>query len=162
MKDPFIPNSQYSIGIFPICHGHLSTNYTWKTPIALPLVWYIGVIREFKVWLKFYITMTSQCVSNHQPHDCLLNRLFRPRSKETSVLRVTGLCAGNSPLTDEFPTQMASNAENVSIWWRHHDLRTCCVGCNNVLWYTVIYGGSIGPWLLVMQGTRTSASMLLV
>ena len=20
----------------------------------------------------------------------------------------------------EFPTQMASNAENVSIWWRHH------------------------------------------
>ena len=23
--------------------------------------------------------------------------------------------------TDEFPTQMASNAENVSIWWCHHD-----------------------------------------
>ena len=22
--------------------------------------------------------------------------------------------------TDEFPAQMASNAENVSIWWRHH------------------------------------------
>ena len=22
--------------------------------------------------------------------------------------------------TGEFPTQMASNAENVSIWWRHH------------------------------------------
>ena len=21
---------------------------------------------------------------------------------------------------DEFPAQMASNAENVSIWWRHH------------------------------------------
>ena len=21
----------------------------------------------------------------------------------------------------EFPAQMASNAENVSIWWRHHD-----------------------------------------
>ena len=24
--------------------------------------------------------------------------------------------------TGEFPTQMASNAENVSIWWRHHDI----------------------------------------
>ena len=36
-------------------------------------------------------------VSNHQPHDCLLNRVFRRRSKETSKLRVTGLCAGNSP-----------------------------------------------------------------
>ena len=59
-------------------------------------------------------------VSNHQPHDCLLNRLFRRRSKKTSKLRVTGLCAGNSPGTGEFPAQMASYAENVSIWWRHH------------------------------------------
>ena len=59
-------------------------------------------------------------VPNHQPHDCILNRLFRSRSKKTSKLRVTGLCAGNSPGTDEFPAQMASNAENVSIWWRHH------------------------------------------
>ena len=59
-------------------------------------------------------------VSNHQPHDCLLNRLFRLRSKKASKLRVTGLCVGNSPVTGEFPPQMASNAENVSIWWRHH------------------------------------------
>ena len=36
-------------------------------------------------------------VSNHQPHDCLLNRLFRRRSKKTSKLRVTGPCAVNSP-----------------------------------------------------------------
>ena len=36
-------------------------------------------------------------VSNHQPRGCLLNRLFTPRSKKTSKLRVTGLCAGNSP-----------------------------------------------------------------
>ena len=54
-------------------------------------------------------------VSNHQPHGCLLNRLLRRRSKKTSKLRVTGLCAG------EFPAQKASNAENVSIWWRRHD-----------------------------------------
>ena len=26
---------------------------------------------------------------------------------------------GNSPGTGEVPAQMASNAENVSIWWRH-------------------------------------------
>ena len=37
------------------------------------------------------------CVSNHQPHGCLLNRFFRRRSKKTSKLRVTGLCMGNSP-----------------------------------------------------------------
>ena len=59
-------------------------------------------------------------VSNHQPHGCLLNRLFRRKSKKTSKLRVTGLCAGNSPGTGEFPAQMASYVENVSIWWRHH------------------------------------------
>ena len=59
-------------------------------------------------------------VSNHQPHDCFLNRLFRLRSKKTSKLRVTGLCAGNSPEAGEFPAQMASNAENISIWWGHH------------------------------------------
>ena len=46
-------------------------------------------------------------ISNHQPHDCLLNRWFRRRSKKTPKLRVTGLCAGNTP-------------ENVSNWWRHH------------------------------------------
>ena len=55
-------------------------------------------------------------VWNHQPRDCLLNRLFRRRSKKTSKFRVTGLCVGNSPGTGEFLVQMASNAENVSIW----------------------------------------------
>ena len=61
-------------------------------------------------------------VSNHQPHHCLRNRLFRRRSKKTSKLRVTGLCAGKSPVTGEFPAQRASYVENVSIWWRHHEI----------------------------------------
>ena len=59
-------------------------------------------------------------VSNYQPRDYLLNRLSMYKSKEASKLRVTGLCAGNSPVTGEFHAQMDSNAENVSIWWRHH------------------------------------------
>ena len=59
--------------------------------------------------------------SNHRRIHCLINCWFRRRSKETSKLRVTGLCAGNSPVTGEFPAQRASNAENVFIWWRHHD-----------------------------------------
>ena len=33
-------------------------------------------------------------VSNHQPHDCFLKRLFRRRSKKTSKLRVTGFVWG--------------------------------------------------------------------
>ena len=59
-------------------------------------------------------------VSNHQPYDCLLNRSFSRKSKKTSKLRVTGLCTGNSPMTGEFPAQMASYAEidDVIMWMR--------------------------------------------
>ena len=67
----------------------------------------------WKVWMKstlyfaetWYYEITSPCnttllwlhngrdgVLNHQPHDCLLNRLFRHRSKKTSKIRVTGVC----------------------------------------------------------------------
>ena len=61
-------------------------------------------------------TMTD--VSNHRCLRCLLNCCFRHRSKRTSKLCITGLCAGNSLVTGEFPAQKACNAENV--WWRHH------------------------------------------
>ena len=73
------------------------------------------------VWILQWRHNEPDGVSNHQPHDCLPKRSFRHISKKTSKLRVTGLCEGNSPLTGEFPAQRASNAENASIWWRHHD-----------------------------------------
>ena len=70
-------------------------------------------------------------VSNHQPHNCLLNLLSKRRSKKTSKLRVTGLCAENSPVIGEFSAQRASEAENVSIWWRHHENITHeCIRCS--------------------------------
>ena len=74
------------------------------------------VTRSHDKWYRTRLTLqwrhnAHDSVSNHQPHDCLLNHLFRRRSKKTSKFRVTGLCAGNSPRTGEFPTQMASNAE---------------------------------------------------
>ena len=59
--------------------------------------------------------------SNHQPQYCLLNRSFRHRSKKTSKLRVTGFVRGMHRWPVNSPAQMASNAENVSFWWRHHD-----------------------------------------
>ena len=60
-------------------------------------------------------------VPNHRRLHCLLNRFFSRRSKKTSKLRVTGLCKGSPSVTDGFPSQRVSNAENVSIWWRHHE-----------------------------------------
>ena len=72
-------------------------------------------------------------VSNHQPHDCLLNRLFRRRWKKTSELCVTGLCEGNSrwPVNSPPKGLRASNAENVSNWWRHHDEGPELCACRN-------------------------------
>ena len=62
-------------------------------------------------------------LSNHRRRsNCLLKRLPRRRSQKTSKLRVNGLFEGNSPVTGEFLAQRASNAENVSIWWRYHVL----------------------------------------
>ena len=58
-------------------------------------------------------------VSSHRRLDALLNRLFRRRSKKTSNLRVTGFL-GEFAGDRQSPSQKASNAENVSIWWRHH------------------------------------------
>ena len=75
-------------------------------------------------------------VWNHQPYHCLLGRLFGARSKKTPKLRVTGLCADNSP-SRWIPTQMASNAENVSIWWRHHGIQWSLV--NSVLLSIIVF-----------------------
>ena len=63
----------------------------------------------------------------------------RRRSKKTSKLRVTGLFAGSLPVTGEFHARRAGNAENVSIWWRHHDCICASFGLNTAryLWVPV-------------------------
>ena len=88
-----------------------------------------AIVKICRSWQSFFYIFSLRWrhnegdgVSNHQPHDCLLKRFFRRRSKKTSKLRVTGLCAWNSPVTGEFPSQRTSNAENVSICWRHPEI----------------------------------------
>ena len=115
------------------------TKWKWQEITSPKNSWinYSSVLIETPIMNSPYHTTQSSLrwrhndhagVSNHQPCDCLLNRLFRRRSKEASKLRVTGLCVGNSPGTGEFPAQMASSAENISIWWRHHDDNWCLPG----------------------------------
>ena len=53
--------------------------------------------------LFHYHDIIMATVPNHQPHGCLLNRLFRRRSKKTSKLRIPGLCVGNSPVPVNSP-----------------------------------------------------------
>ena len=83
---------------------------------AVLLVWGVNKFLDALQWRH----NGRDVFSNHQHHHCLLNRLFGRRSKKTPKLRVIGLWG-----TGEFPAQMASNAENVSIWWRHHGVWLC-------------------------------------
>ena len=71
--------------------------------------------------------------------DCLLNRLFRRISKKASKFRVTGFCEGNPSVTGGFPSQRASNAEHVSIWWRYHTITcsSCCRSLPNCIWHSI-------------------------
>ena len=72
------------------------------------------------------------CVSNHQPHDCLPNRWFGHRSKKTSKLRVTGVTPRQWTITYtsyyivfllEINLQTRHLAYRLDIvgpaWWRH-------------------------------------------
>ena len=78
-------------------------------------------------------------ISNHRDLDCLLNRVFRSRSKKTSKLRVTGLCEGNPSVTGGFPSQMHSNAENCSIRWHHHGShRTCRIRPGEIMIWCIV------------------------
>ena len=56
---------------------------------------------------------------------------------------------GNSPVTREFPAHRASNAENVSIWWRHHENQ-----------HTTPESGSIGLFLKRRTSLRCYATSI--
>ena len=79
------------------------------------------------------------CVSNHQPQQCLLNRSFRCRSKKTSKLRVTGLCAGNSPGPVNSPhkwpvtRKMFPFDDVIMTWWPKRPFRPK-LGIDYFLW----------------------------
>ena len=89
------------------CHFRLIRIVTWLVKIVYDIYHNNDVIMN---------AMASQItgVSIVYPTVCL------GADHKKSKLCVTGLFKGNSPVTDEFPTQRVSNAENVSIWWRHH------------------------------------------
>ena len=158
----------------------------WKSP-TIAILWIKNVLINFSICIaiKYELDIvTLACafrnnqlqlcdnerdgVSSHRRLDCLLQRLFRRRSKKTSKLRATGLCEGNSPVTGEFPAQRASNAKNVFVWWRHHAQVWCtvyigllacvihyqheCKGCKSTL--KITYGVTL-VGNLCKQGIRT-------
>ena len=65
-------------------------------------------------------------VSNRQPHLTIVYSTVYSGADQRKHQSSASLAfvRGNSPGTGEFPAQMASNAENISIWWRHHGSMT--------------------------------------
>ena len=69
-----------------------------------------------------YCDVIMSAMANQKPASRLFTQTFiQTQIKENiKAPRHWPLC-GNSPGTGEFSAQMASYAENVSIWWRHHE-----------------------------------------
>ena len=69
-------------------------------------------------------------VSNHKCDYCLLNRLFKCRSKKTSKFRVTGLCAGHSPYKKPVTRKMFPFDDvimsNTGHWCFLFNILKCC------------------------------------
>ena len=104
--------------------------YDVTDDLWIQYVWFHYIKRMSDICLLLYTKSSTlqwrhnerRRVSNHQFLECLLNRLFRRRSKKTPKFSVNGLCEGNLPMTGEFLAQRARYAENISICWRHHDV----------------------------------------
>ena len=110
-------------------------------------------------------------VSNHQPHGCLLNRLFRRGSKKTSKLRVTGLCVGNSPGPVNSPHKGPVKRElfpfdDVIMWFskcsvclkmKIEEQMSFSTNINNGmsdLWWYITNTDDISSWLIKSPATR--------
>ena len=87
---------------------------------------------------------------NHRRLDCLHTHMLRRRSKKTSKLRVTGHC-GNNRWPADSPSQRTSNAENVSIWWRHPEIEG---PAHSARWLAVYVQGS---WSYEGSGVQLSS-----
>ena len=102
--------------------------------------------------------LTLQCrhnecddVSNHRRLDCLINRLFRRRSKKTSKLRVTGLWEGNYAK----PVYGVATIYHQVRWvrWGHPSLFHTAT--SHLIWYKMFCVRDISYRLILMEFINT-------
>ena len=75
---------------------------------------------ETNKWFVWHCSDVIMCAMVPQGTLFAQRFVFRRRSKKTSKPRVTGVCQGKPLLTDGFPSQRASSAKNISVWWCQH------------------------------------------
>ena len=119
----FIPHFTGYVGIYPC--------WDWSQSMSVKMVcmpsWHYSDIMS---------AIVSQITGVSIVYSILLSGR---RSKKTSKLRVTSFCEENSQVSGEFLAQRASNAENVSIWWRHHGRQGRLYSALSLSWLLV-------PW----------------
>ena len=96
-------------------HDTLQTHHMYVS-------FHYGVTRIIHVLIYYSDVIMGVMASQITSLPIVYSTVYQTQIKENIKLSVTGLCAGNSPVTDEFPAQMPSNADFFSIWWRHHEL----------------------------------------
>ena len=113
--------------------GHrISNHFEGKTPVT-------GGLHTQRASVEETISMSSYHYS-----DVIMSAMVSQITSLTIVYSIVYTCADQRkhqisaslafvrihrwPVTGEFPAQMASNAENVSIWWRHHVVFNFTVG----------------------------------
>ena len=127
------PRYEFTNGIMEIpfnnFNSHLSSNDCNDENFAHPMT-ARGMYRNYYlIWWFFLIEVihifTRLMSPFYEPMIWFFQLCTQPfvqkQIKENIKLRVTGICEGNSPLTGELPAQRVSDAENSSIWWRHHE-----------------------------------------
>ena len=108
--NPHIPKTVFILRQDPEIELTLTSTSLANYQVSLQVTWTLQWHHE------------CDAISNHQPHDCLLNPLFRRRSKKTSKLCATNLCAGNSPLPSVWSCTVAYHEQ--------HWAKILCLGCS--------------------------------
>ena len=104
--------------------GHFICNLReWATGPTVPSITgdTASVFIISVIWFHYNdVTMSAMASQSTNP-TIVYSSVYRgtDRKKPSKAPR-RGFCAGSSPVSCEVPAQRASNAENVSIWWRHH------------------------------------------
>ena len=138
------------------CTSNCALFYLYAILIFIAMMSYgLSVMPVVMIFLRWCSVLSLQWrhnehdgVSNHQPHDCLLNCIFRRRWKKTSKRRVTGLCEGihqwpvNSPHKGPVTRKMFP-FEDVIIWsWWRHAMETLSTTLSFRVGYPPLTGGS--------------------
>ena len=119
-----IPSSLVKIVVCHICRQVIISN---NVDILEILHTVRRTIYRFNSWWRIYMYASVNygdvklgTIASQITNLTIVYSTIQTQIKETSKLRATGLFVRNSPVTGAFPAQMVSNAENGSIWWRHH------------------------------------------